>query len=177
MTDPISFRVVGVPAPGGSKKSFHIRYGNGRFVTNAKGDPIIRTADDAGKGNAIWRRTVSVEARRIFARPLPDVALSVEFWFFVKRPKSHYRGQDVQRGLRPDAPKFPKFKPDALKFGRSTEDALTGIAWADDAANVDVICRKRYADEGWTGCEITITPLEDAAPQRERAKSLFETVK
>ena len=170
---PIVFRILGTPAPGGSKTAFVLRRKGGAIVTRPNGSPMVNITDAGGQANKIWKRNVAIEARRIFAKPLPDIALSVEFRFFVKRPKSHYRGQDIQRGLRPDAPKFPKGKPDALKFGRSTEDALTGVAWIDDAANVDVICRKRYADEGWTGVEITIIPLEDVAPHRERAKSLF----
>lgn len=172
MIVPITFTVIGTPAPGGSKRAFIPRRRDGTLVTRANGYPLVNVSDAAGQGNKIWRRTVAIEARKIFARPLAPIALSVQFTFYVKRPLSHYRGQDALRGLHPKAPKYPKGKPDALKLGRSTEDALTGIAWNDDAMNVDLVCRKRYADAGWTGCEITITPLEDP-PESAMCEILF----
>ena len=83
-------------------------------------------------------------------------ALTVEFVFFVPRPKGHKRKDGT---IRDTAPQFPTTKPDALKLARSTEDALTGIVWHDDAQTADIVARKRYADHGPCGCDITIRPL------------------
>ena len=51
----------------------------------------------------------------------------------MPRPKGHYRTGKNALILRKNAPEHPTTKPDATKLLRSTEDALTGILWKDDA--------------------------------------------
>jgi len=152
----ITFRVVGLPAPGGSKKAFVPRYKDGSFVRRANGSVMVNITDD-GKRNKEWRQCVSAQAARLFKTPLSG-ALRVDFKFFFTRPMAHFRGQDRLRGLHPKAPKFHTKKPDKGKLERGTCDAMTKIAYFDDAQICDGITSKGYAD--WNGCEITVTPLE-----------------
>jgi Holliday junction resolvase RusA-like endonuclease len=132
----ISFFVPGVPAPGGSKRSFRHRH-TGKIVT----------MDDCER-NKSWRTSVawvaaqSKNGRGDWPRREPLLA---SFVFVMPRPKGHYGA----RGLRPSAPKGHQVKPDLTKLIRSTEDALTGILWVDDAQIVRFVDpEKRYAGEG-----------------------------
>lgn len=72
----------------------------------------------------------------LFSEPL-----EVSMVFYVPRPKHHYG----KNGLRKSAPEYPTGKPDLLKIARSTEDALKGIVWNDDAANIVLRLMKYYA--------------------------------
>ena len=146
----ISFFVPGIPAPGGSKRFL------GRSKKTGRGILV-----DSGKRNAPWRDSVACEAvRAMGSEPLLDGPLSVTMIFFLPRPKNHYRTGRNAGKLKPNAPPFPDRIPDALKLGRSTEDAMTGIVWTDDARGVDVTFRKRYADHPQKpGARILIQPL------------------
>jgi hypothetical protein len=72
-------------------------------------------------------------------------AIAVEVVFKMPRPQSHLgrAGNPL-----PSAPAFHTTRPDATKLWRSTEDALTGIMWSDDAQIVLQTIQKRYADTG-----------------------------
>lgn len=121
----VIIRVDGTPAPGGSKSAFPFKSKDGRMHAR-----IV----DAGKGNKAWKSLVAWEGRRQFqGPPIQGLALCVRFEFTMPRPKSHYRTGKHAHELRPDAPKYHIVKPDATKLVRSTEDALTGIVWADDS--------------------------------------------
>lgn len=160
---PISLRVTGIPAPGGSKSAHVLHRRDGSMVMRKGGGGPVINMVDAGKRNKDWRAVVSYYAAEIFKTPLTG-ALEVKLEFFFVRPQGHFKGNDRSRPLKANAPRWHTKKPDAIKIARSTEDALTGIAWHDDAANVFVSSRKSYAD--WNGCNITITPVEEtpAAP-------------
>jgi len=135
----LGFVVPGKPAPGGSKKSF-INPKTGRIVT----------IDDA-KNNKGWRATVALfgiqSGSSLVRDGLIDEPIKVEMTFFETRPKSHYGTGKNSGRLKPDAPKYPTGKPDALKLARSTEDALTGVIWKDDASTIEIVSRKQYHDK------------------------------
>ena len=136
----MEFFVPGVPAPGGSKR--HI--GGGRIVEDCK-----RT-----KG---WRACVALAAMQAGWRPLEGpLSMSVVFW--MPRPKGHYRKDGT---LKPSAPAYPTTKPDTTKLMRSTEDALKGICWRDDAQVVEQSASKMYVGprDGIPGAEIKIGPM------------------
>ena len=125
--------VPGIPQPGGSKKGFAIpdkdRPGKYRAILtedNRKSKP--------------WRQSVEWAAKEAFDMPL-DGPISIEFRFFMPRPKCHFG----KRGLRPSAPARPTVKPDVTKLIRSTEDAMKGIAWIDDSQVVDQHGMKMYS--------------------------------
>lgn len=144
MSTWMRFDVVGIPKPGGSKKAFY----------NKKlGRALIV---DACKKNKQWRDTVADTA---VANRCPTYggALVIEVHFRMPRPKWHFGA----KGLRPSAPAHHTTKPDATKLLRSTEDALTGIAWRDDSQIVMQTVTKAYCAVGeYPGAEIRITELE-----------------
>jgi len=158
--DRISFNVRGVPAPGGSKRAIRTR--SGKIV-------LI----DACKRNKGWRTLVAVAAREALAGAgvlQPPLALYIEFR--MPRPKSHL-GKD---GLvKPGAPWVPTVRPDATKLLRSTEDALTGIVWSDDAQIVEQYVSKTYALDGATGARVTVLTVrsKNASDQDEAARQAF----
>lgn len=148
----ITFRVEGDPAPGGSKKSFF----------SAKTRTTIIT-DDA-RGNARWRNLVRKAARKAM-RESGEVILTgpvvVLMQFFLQRPKSHLSKAKGRDGEVLDKYVLAKHttKPDLLKLARSTEDAMTGVVWVDDAQVVGMWLHKWYCADGQKpGVSITIGP-------------------
>ena len=146
MITEIQFVVPGIPAPGGSKKAF----------MNQKTGRIIVT-DDC-KRNKDWRSLVAMAAMEakskvgmtgLFVGPI-----YVEMEFRMLRPKAHYRTGKFAGQLKPGAGYWHKGKPDVLKLARSTEDALTGVIWADDSQTYSLVIRKIYHQE--PGCLVTV---------------------
>lgn len=130
-----SVSVRGKPEPGGSKRAVTIP---GRSFSQ------IVDANPKAEG---WKKTVAKTARyTLIGKPPLTGPLGVRMVFTVERPKS------VRR-------RFPTVKPDVLKLARSTEDALTGIVWVDDAQIVREIIEKRYGPE--PGCEVTAWVIRD----------------
>jgi Holliday junction resolvase RusA-like endonuclease len=148
----ISFFAPGIPAPGGSKKAFVI-----------PGTNRARVVEDA-KRNAPWRAVVSLAAETVihtntFGCIFPLTGpLAVRFVFTFPRPRCHFgTGRNADK-LKPSAPRFPAVKPDTTKVIRSTEDALTGILWVDDARIVEQRGRKVYGDRPGALVEVWILP-------------------
>jgi len=146
----ISFFVPGIPAPGGSK----------RFVGHSKKTGRAILIDAAGQRNKDWRHIVGLcgsaamceQAFESFTEPL-----RVKFDFIMPRRKGDFNSKGE---VKPSAPFYHTTRPDALKLARSTEDALTGIVWQDDAQTAMLEISKRYADKGEPcGCQITIQNL------------------
>lgn len=145
---PISFFVPGIPAPGGSKKAF----------VNPKTKRVV-VVDDA-KRNGPWRDRVASFARdHLQGRPPLSGPLRVSLDFVVPRPKGHYGTGKNAGKVRDSAPPYPAVKPDALKLARSTEDALTGVLWIDDAQTVVLTISKRYGET--PGVEVLAYSLAD----------------
>jgi len=142
----IEFFVPGIPRPGGSKRV---------FINKKTGKPIV--TDDAGKANKEWKAVVKLagsEAMKkgkhteVFRDPI-----ILGLIFLMLRPKYHFG----KKGLKPSAPADHIISPDLLKLARSTEDALTGVIWADDAQIISEHITKRYAlkDES-PGCWVLV---------------------
>ena len=140
-SDGITIEVPGLPAPGGSKRV---------FVRNGK--PIV--TDDA-KRNGDWKSVVACAARQQYdGEPLAG-PVSVRVVFKMPRPKGHYgTGRNADK-LKPSAPTYHTQKPDATKLWRSTEDALSGLLWKDDAVIVSQLVDKCWTT-GQAGARITI---------------------
>lgn len=156
MADPATIEVIvtslslfvpGIPAPGGSKRAFAIKKGGvytGRTVV----------FDDAGQRNKDWRQACVVIAKDNAPQTPFRGALRVDFDFVMPRLKSHFRANGA---LKEAAPQWHVVKPDRTKLTRSTEDALKGIVWADDAQIVAGATTKTYGDK--PGCHIHVTAL------------------
>lgn len=149
----VRFFAAGTPRPGGSKRAFPIKRRDGSMGV-AVSEDCKRTRE--------WRTDVR-EAFRAHAATRPDIAfpldapLAVTMMFVLPRPRSHYNKRGQIRDRYVDA--RPDRKPDVLKLARSTEDALTGLAWTDDARTVHLVLTKRYVQSGEPGAQITIEPL------------------
>lgn len=130
----IRFFVPGIPAPGGSKRV---------FINRKTGRPIV--TDDAGKRNKDWRTAVGFMAAERFDKPAVG-ALCVEFHFTMPRPKNHFGTGKNAGKLKPSAPEYHSTRPDTSKLIRAAEDALTGIAWLDDAQIAHQVGDKAYGD-------------------------------
>ena len=127
ITEPkrwVRVRVYGKPEPKGSFKAINIAGRAQAIPDNAK--------------SKTWEKAVRLAASRVCRRHewLPfDRPCAAEMTFFLRRPKK---------------PKFrwPATKPDWDKLVRSTGDALSGIAYEDDARVVDAIVHLRYVEDG-----------------------------
>ncbi len=150
----IRFTVFGTPQTAGSKRAFPIRRAGQKLG--------VRVTDDNPKSRD-WKTTVSQVAAEHCRGGLIDGALVVEFVFWLVRPKGHFG----KRGLLPSAPEFPAVKPDVLKLARAVEDALTGVAWRDDALIVDEHLAKRYGERA--GVDIVIRQIAASAAERSAA--------
>lgn len=137
----VQFFVPGIPKPGGSKRGIPFQRKGGGLG--------VRVIDSGGQSTKDWRACVALAAHEAMGdRPVHNGPCCVEVEFVMPRPKGHFRKNgDV----------FPKYadyrhrtKPDVTKLWRSTEDALTGVVWADDAAIDQQDVCKRYAAPGET---------------------------
>lgn len=153
-TPAITVTVYGLPGPQGSKR--HV--GNGVMVeSSAKVKP--------------WRQDVKYAALGATAAvpgwSLLDGPLAVSMVFTFARNKGHYRTGRNAHLLRDSAPARPAVYPDLSKIVRSTEDALTGVIWWDDARVVEYVrLGKFYAGTdapdvlAVQGCVIRVWPLD-----------------
>ena len=136
----VQIRVLGIPAPQGSKRAF-VR--NGRAVLT----------ESAGDKHKAWRIAVAETCHDKWGAQQPlDCPLHVIACFYMPRPKS--AGKRLWNDKRPDLDKLL----------RSTLDGLTDSGMiADDARISKITAEKVYTIAGWTGADITVQTLEVAA--------------
>lgn len=159
----IVFEVLGVPAPKGSSRAM-IR--GGRAVN-------VPSGSDANKdglqlwGNAV--RAAAYTAVRVSGRvdlvsgvEFGEASLRLQIVFRMRRRKGDFNKKTGE--LKESIPKYHIVKPDLSKLVRSTEDAMIGIMFLDDAQISELMVRKVYADPGKEGAWIKIDQLEDAKP-------------
>lgn len=125
-----SFFVPGIPAPQGSKRYLGKHGGKGITV-------------ESSKRVAPWRADVRADAKQMFNEPLAG-PVEVQLVFVLPRPKSHYRTGQFSDLLRDAAPPSPAGKPDIDKLGRAALDAMTSVAWLDDAQVTKLTLIKVY---------------------------------
>ena len=143
--DEVFFFVPGLPAPGGSKRGFY----------NAKLKRTLLVEANQEK-NRNWRAAVALAASEAMAgHELFSGPLLVTMTFRMPRPKTHFNGKGC---LKKSAPRWHTSKPDVTKLIRSTEDAMTGVIWKDDAQVAWSDAYKLYADTQ-AGAEIRVSQL------------------
>lgn len=147
MSDFVQFFVPGVPQPGGSKRGYPVKTKTGKVR--------VAIVEDA-RHNAPWRAKVSLAASSHFDTPFRG-PVEAHFEFVMPRPKRHYGTGRRASFLRPDAATAHTIYPDTTKLIRSTEDALKGIAWMDDAQVVAQSAVKFYGEP--PGCLLRIRKL------------------
>lgn len=126
----VSFTVLGVPAPQGSK----VRTKWGMREDNPNTKP--------------WRQAVAAEAHS-HARlelPFPTGPVEVDVLLFFPRPKSHYGTGKNADLLKDSAPLWHTTKPDGDKLARALGDAMTGIVFRDDSQVAKWTIRKWYGE-------------------------------
>lgn len=109
------------------------------------------------KSSKEWRATVALFAHEYWGVDPLKGPLKLEIIFDMPRPKNHFVGGQKTRGLKLTAPSVCITRPDASKLTRSTEDALTGILWDDDAQIVEQHIKKQYGCR--PGAQITVEAL------------------
>lgn len=113
----VEFYVEGRPAPQGSKRAFP----NGGMTEMSR---YVKP----------WRNAVAAAAHTAAqGLPLIDEPVRLRVAFYITRPK------------KPKFPTRPAVTPDLSKLVRATEDALTGLVWADDARVVSCLSEKFWA--------------------------------
>lgn len=145
--------IPGDPVPWAPKQTMQ-KNAAARFVP-------ARQAQHAGKVVDAWER--SIYRDRFFVKGSP---LQMIGHFFLTRPKSHYGSGANAKKLRAaphhanPAPLYPTGRPDGSNLLKLIEDALTGVAWADDDQFIDGNFSKRFVD-WWEPSRsvIRITPL------------------
>jgi Holliday junction resolvase RusA-like endonuclease len=148
------FVVPGIPQTAGSKRAIPLMR-NGRPICRANGVPIVNVIDDNPKGRA-WRSIIVDAARSCISEPLrAPVRLSVIFK--MPRPRNHYRVRNGVSILKKNAQIWHTNRPDVTKLARCLEDALTGVAWHDDAQICEQKLLKIYSEN--PGAEVIIEEL------------------
>jgi len=155
--DSISFTAFVEPQPQGSMKAFILK----NKIDRNK-DRAIVTSDN--KDLKSYRQEVSKSAMLqrqelgfyevMFIKHVPVVAV---FKFYFAKPESVSKKRNAH-----------VVRPDLSKLIRATEDALTGIIYADDAQIVDIRAKKEYGLP--ERVEVTISGKVIETPQ-----SLFVT--
>lgn len=123
--------VSGEPRPEAKRQRFFKRK-DGGTATGARTDLPDR---------ADWKAYVRHEARLVCAAPL-EGPLAVTLTFRLVRPRS-WSKRPTKAYPWPD---HPYKKPDVNNLVKPTEDALTGIAWMDDAQIVEQHIYKEWAE-------------------------------
>lgn len=130
----IRIEVRGVPAPKGSNRAI-ARGGRAMLVPGSSDSGRLRMDAWAAavRGAALDACSVTIAG---------PVEVAIEFR--LARPRGHL---DRAGAVRSSAPRRPAVKPDIDKLARSTLDALTGVAFDDDARIVALELHKAYADD------------------------------
>lgn len=122
----ITFTVFGVASTMGSKRA---------FVPKGWKRPIIT---DSNRNLKAWQSLVADAASQaIAARPdwaILDGAVRLTIAFYLPRPKSLPKRVTAHTKA-----------PDCSKLIRSTEDAMSGIVYRDDAQIIEIVAGKFYA--------------------------------
>lgn len=142
-------RVRGIPQAQGTARA---------FVAGGK----ARIATDSNRANSpigAWRAAIATEARREYGEleaARGHVRIVAELTW--PRPLAHFKGGKATNPLRADAPTRKATKPDVDKCARALLDALTGIAFADDAQVVELKVSKLWGEA--PGALIGITEFD-----------------
>jgi len=109
-----------------------------------------------------WRSRIAVFAATNYDGQPMDCAVSVQCWFFLKRPKAHYNSKGIIKDAFAHARPAGK-RNDIDKHVRAVLDALTGIIYDDDGRVTDIVASKYYeTPTAQPGVEIQVFMEKDA---------------
>lgn len=159
----LAFHVEGRAQTAGSKVAVPIIKGGERVATR-----VVESGDRKAKD--VWRQDVRTAAREAIkgnpAWPC-DGPCEAIYTFTRRRPKNHYGSRKGVTYLKDTAPAYPTARPDVSKLVRAAEDALTGLAWHDDACAVRQVAAKVWGDT--EGLSVTVRQLTPAFDRKETA--------
>lgn len=99
---------------------------------------------DSNPKSRPWKHQVAqIVAVHLGDDPLELGPLTLRLDFYAPRPKGHHKPDGTLNTPGRRLP-YPTRKPDVLKLARAVEDALTGIAYRDDAQIVREHLAKHY---------------------------------
>lgn len=124
----VRFTVPGRAVPQGSSRAF------------IRGGKAVVTHDNPK--TMPWRGAVALTAREALnGRFAADGAVGVMLAIHLDRPKSHWRRDGTPKA---SAPARPTGRPDLDKLVRAVLDALTGVAFRDDAQVTTIVATLDY---------------------------------
>jgi Holliday junction resolvase RusA-like endonuclease len=114
---------------------------------------------DPGTAEA-WKGDVAAQTKELHGRNLQG-CMHVQMYFFMARPKSHYRSNGVD--LKPSSPRlYYAKKPDADNLAKAVLDALTALnVWGDDDQVVILDVTKTWSGGQRSGCHLTIYTIDE----------------
>lgn len=101
-----------------------------------------------------WKVRCAVVAHDAIGKPF-EGAVRVALWFMMPRPASHLTKQGKPRTT---APTHHAQRPDVDNLAKAVMDALSGIAFRDDAQVAELIVGKQWADDA-PGCIVTVETI------------------
>jgi len=154
---PFVIFVRGLPQAQGSARA---------FVNKATGQPILVSKT---RNTNEWRQAIKTVLSWEWHRPPIDGAVALSLIFVFPRPKSLKKGK-----------LFHTVRPDKSKLLRAVEDALTGVAYTDDARVFAPTPIGIYGDE--PGVHILLREMEETpaalfAFRLEHAQREFDLLK
>lgn len=135
--------------------------GGGAITFEVPGNPVPKGRPRLGKGHAYTpKRTVEAEnvVRSVaqLAGVIPiagPIVMYLDFFLPIPKAWAKVKTQSAMLGtLRPTT------KPDTDNLGKLVLDGLNGLAFADDAQIVELICRKWYSVQPRTAVKIVSLP-------------------
>lgn len=122
--EAVTFRVVAEPVSKGSVRA---------FTPKGWARPVLTSTS---RGLKSWEWAVRAAALHVISVAWPrGVGVRVETEFILARPQSHPKRRAIEHTK----------KPDLDKLVRAVLDALTGVAYVDDAQVCRAVIAKRYA--------------------------------
>ncbi len=138
----IDLTIPGTPVAKGSARAFVVK---GRAVV---------TQSNAARQRP-WASAITLAARDAMrGRDMITGPCEVTAYFYMPRPKKHYRTGKRSAEMRLDAPWHHAGTPDLDKLLRCVLDALTGVVWRDDGQVCGIESTKTY--DGKPGVSIVI---------------------
>lgn len=134
-----SFFAFGIPLPKGNMTTVK----RGSWTAMVDQSNMTRKSRKCGALDR-WAAAVASAAKAAHA-PLLDGPVELVLSFRMPRPKSVKRLDHT-------------VKPDTSKLVRAVEDALSGVAYVDDAQVVRLTASKHYVDGGDPGVMVWVRP-------------------
>jgi crossover junction endodeoxyribonuclease RusA len=144
----VRFYVIGKPRPQGSMRT---------LIPLRGSKPVTLPAD---QNIYMYRGSIQQAFRETYpGHTLMRGPIYMDVTFTFRRPDSHYKSQTKTRGhreeLRPEAPDYMAKTPDLDKLMRAVCDALTGVAYHDDAQVPDVNVSKVWGEIDATDIDVS----------------------